>query len=152
MPLTDRPVTVVTWILQHAFDNTDIDEDLFLDVTFGATLAVTGATNATPIVITTSTAHGYSTGMVVEISGVGGNTAANGIWTITVVNSTQFSLQQSAGNGNYTSGGVVKRRIRARGKSNYMGTVRIGRDAIPWNPCSMAGGTTPGGQPRRHIY
>src|SRR5579859_5566521 len=40
-------------------------------------LTVTNATNANPIVITTSTNHGYSTGDVVTIASVGGNTNAN---------------------------------------------------------------------------
>src|SRR5262249_36588531 len=42
--------------------------------------AITGASNAAPIVIT-SNSHGLSTGQKVFISGVGGNTAANGTWT-----------------------------------------------------------------------
>lgn len=69
-------------------------------------LDVTGATNATPIVITTAT-HGLSTGDYVFIEGVTGNTAANGFWTITYVSATQFSLDTSVGNGAYVSGGVV---------------------------------------------
>jgi hypothetical protein len=68
---------------------------------------VTGATNATPIVITTSADHGYSTGEYIAVSGVGGNTAANGIWIITVLSSTTFSLNSSVGNGAYTSGGIT---------------------------------------------
>lgn len=69
--------------------------------------AITGATNATPIVITTSLAHGYSTGDVVNIQNVVGNTAANGIFTVTVTNSTTFSLDDSSGNGTRTSGGNI---------------------------------------------
>jgi len=41
---------------------------------------------------------------------VGGNTAANGTWTITVTNSTTFSLNGSTGNGAYTSGGSASNR------------------------------------------
>lgn len=69
-------------------------------------LAVTGATNASPVVIT-STGHGLSTGHRVAISQVGGNTAANGNWTITVVDANTFSLNGSTGNGAYTSGGRI---------------------------------------------
>ena len=65
---------------------------------------ITGATNATPIVIT-SVAHGLTTGNVVAIKNVLGNTAANGTWTVTVVDANTFSLQTSVGNGAYTSGG-----------------------------------------------
>jgi hypothetical protein len=65
---------------------------------------VTAATNASPIVIT-SGGHGLSTGQVVTVSGVSGNTAANGTFAITKVDADHFSLNGSTGNGNYTSGG-----------------------------------------------
>jgi hypothetical protein len=65
---------------------------------------VTGATNATPIVITSAN-HGLSTNDRVHISLLGGNTAANGLWSITVVDSNTFSLNNSVGNAAYTSGG-----------------------------------------------
>ena len=71
-------------------------------------LAITGATNATPIVITTA-AHGMVTPDVVTIAGVGGNTAANGTWIITRLTATTFSLRGSVGNGAYTSGGTATR-------------------------------------------
>lgn len=62
---------------------------------------ITGATNASPIVITTSAAHGYTTGQQVTVAYVTGNTAANGTWTITVTSATQFSLNGSVGNGTF---------------------------------------------------
>lgn len=71
-------------------------------------LVITGATNATPIVITTSVAHGLASGAFVKITGVAGNTAANGNWIITVASSTTFSLNTSVGNGVYTSGGTIE--------------------------------------------
>ena len=67
---------------------------------------ITGATNATPIVCTFNN-HGYSTGDVIQIASAGGNTATNGIWKITVTSSSQFSLNDSSGNGTWTSGGSV---------------------------------------------
>ena len=72
-------------------------------------LAVTAATNATPIVVTTTSnvAHGLATGDRVAIAEVGGNTAANGTFTVTVVSPNSFSLDTSAGNGAYTGGGYV---------------------------------------------
>lgn len=66
---------------------------------------VTDATNASPIVIT-SASHGLTTGMKVTVASVGGNTAANGTWTITRVGADTFSLDTSTGNGAYTSGGT----------------------------------------------
>lgn len=68
---------------------------------------VSGATNATPIVITTTVDHGFATHDVVEVADVGGNTAANGTWVITKLSATTFSLNGSAGNADYTSGGTV---------------------------------------------
>jgi hypothetical protein len=67
--------------------------------------SVTGATNATPIVIT-SASHGLSTGTRVTVASVGGNTAANGTWLVTRVDANTFSLDDSVGNGSYTSGGT----------------------------------------------
>jgi len=68
---------------------------------------VVGATNATPILITTSVAHGYATGDDVLVFGVQGNTGANGAFKITVTGPTTFSLNGSVGNGNYIGGGQV---------------------------------------------
>lgn len=68
---------------------------------------VTAATNATPIAVTTSAAHGRATGEIVTISGVLGNLAANGTFTITVTGANTFTLNGSVGTGAYTSGGTV---------------------------------------------
>lgn len=67
--------------------------------------SVTGATNASPIVITSAN-HKLSTGNRVTVASVGGNTAANGTFAVTVLTSNTFSLDSSTGNGAYTSGGT----------------------------------------------
>lgn len=68
------------------------------------TLAITNATNASPIVITTSVPHGLATADVVTIRGVGGNTAANvNDNAITVTGASTFSLNGTTGNGAYTA-------------------------------------------------
>lgn len=67
---------------------------------------VTGATNASPIVITTAVPHGIVTGDQVVVSGVTGNTAANGTFIITSLSATTFELNGSSGNGAYISGGT----------------------------------------------
>ena len=77
---------------------------------FGAK-AVGGATNATPIVIT-STSHGYSDGDFVNIIGVVGNTAANGLHIVANKTANTFELNTPAGanvagNGSYSSGGAA---------------------------------------------
>jgi hypothetical protein len=86
---------------------------------------VTGASNATPIVITCSAAHGMvsaapgtTTGQFqLTVSGVGGNTAANGSFYINTRGyaANQFALytdsamitSPASGNGAYTSGGTA---------------------------------------------
>ena len=80
-------------------------------------IAIVGATNASPIVLTTSTAHGFQRGQPIRVQDVRGNTAANGQWVICFRTTGDFDathiplcnsdLGAIAGNGNYTSGGVV---------------------------------------------
>jgi hypothetical protein len=65
------------------------------------TVNVTNTTNATPIVVTTSAAHGYSDGDGIRIAGVTGNTAANGDWSITSASGSVFTLVDSSGNGTH---------------------------------------------------
>ena len=71
-----------------------------LDATFST---ITGATNATPIVVTA--ANTFTSGQEVVITGVLGNTAANGTWVISSVSGAGFTLNNSIGNSAYTSGG-----------------------------------------------
>jgi hypothetical protein len=74
----------------------------------GKKAAITGATNVGPIVIT-APGHGYHSNDHVNITGVGGNAAANGTWVITVVDANTFQLNGSNGDGDYTGGGSVMR-------------------------------------------
>ena len=69
--------------------------------------SVTDATDASPIVIT-SASHPLSTGQRITVSGVGGNTGANGTFIVTAVSGNTFSLDGSTGTGAYTSGGTWK--------------------------------------------
>ena len=71
-------------------------------------MAVTAATNTTPIAITTG-AHGLTNGETVVVAGVTGNTAANGNWVVNVTSATTFELVGSVGNGAFTGGGTVQR-------------------------------------------
>jgi hypothetical protein len=74
--------------------------------------AVTGATNATPIVIT-ATSHGFTDGDIVLIGAVGGNLAANGVWKIAGSATNTFQLtdpvsgSNAVGSAAYTSGGYA---------------------------------------------
>jgi len=69
-------------------------------------VTVTDATNASPINIEAA-GHGFVTGQTCNIHSVAGNTAANGQWQVTKVDADNFTLDDSTGNGAYTSGGVV---------------------------------------------
>lgn len=60
-------------------------------------LSILSSTNATPIVVTTSTVHGLQTGQVVMVNGHLLNTNANGLRLVTVLTTTTFSLQSVAG-------------------------------------------------------
>lgn len=75
-------------------------------VAYKDTAAITGATNASPTVVT-SVGHNLTTGTKVTIAGILGNTGANGTYTVTRVDSNTFSIavDTSAG-GTYTSGGT----------------------------------------------
>lgn len=73
---------------------------------------VTDASYTSPIVITTSASHGLSTGQIVKVDGVFGNSAANGIWQVIVLTSTTFGLYAGGGvaseaTGTYVNGGTV---------------------------------------------
>lgn len=96
-----------------AIQDTGANEVGWLGVQSDASKAVTGATNATPIVVT-SAAHGYENGDTVLIANVGGNTAANGYRIVKnkAVNTfelTDLSGVNVAGNGAYTTGGTATR-------------------------------------------
>lgn len=70
---------------------------------------ITNATNASPIVVTlVSPGVGWATGSRMRVGEVLGNTAANGIWAVTRISDTSYSLDGSTGNGAYTSGGLFE--------------------------------------------
>ena len=84
---------------------------LMLDGTTGiAAQSVTGATQANPVVITTSGTHGYANGSEVRLESLGGMTEVNNLaFTIANVTATTFELSGVDGTGYtaYTSGGTA---------------------------------------------
>jgi len=70
---------------------------------------VTGAINngSGLIRLTVATTNGMITGQYVTVQDVGGVSAANENWTITVIDSTNVDLQGSVFAGTYTSGGYL---------------------------------------------
>lgn len=99
---------------------------------------ITGATNATPIVLTMSLGtNGGSTnyaqiGDTVVVSGVLGNTAANGTWVLSAATATTMTLTGSVGNGNWSAGGTqiatntTREAIRAGLNAYFMGAAAAG--------------------------
>jgi hypothetical protein len=73
------------------------------------TIAVTSTSNATPIVVTTGVPHLLGQRQRVTLSGVTGNTNANGTWKIVVLSATTFALYDAitdlAAVGNGSHGG-----------------------------------------------
>jgi hypothetical protein len=80
--------------------------------------AISGVTNTTPIVVTTSAPHKVPPGykMHAVVSGVAGTTNANGAWELSVRDETSFTLGTysgsganvpSVGNGVYAGGGTI---------------------------------------------
>ncbi|MBP6228531.1 MAG: hypothetical protein KA472_11415 [Pseudomonadales bacterium] len=80
-----------------------------LDQVAPGALAITGAAdNGSGLIrLTVSSTAALTTGDVKTVSSVGGVTAANATWAITVVDGTHIDLQGSAMAGVYTSGGYV---------------------------------------------
>lgn len=71
---------------------------------------ITGATNASPIVITTATpflATTLNIGQIVVVTNVAGNTAANSLpWVVSATSSNTITLALSAGNGVFINDGL----------------------------------------------
>jgi hypothetical protein len=97
---------------------------------------VTNATNATPIVITTNVAHGYTTGDSVSVKYVAGNTAANHDGTITVTDPTNFQLDGTVGNGAFTGTDGLVRNTTAGKEETMEMTLASGSQSVgaflPW--------------------
>lgn len=73
---------------------------------YDAALSVTGTTGngVSPIVITVGTTANYTTGQSVLVTGVLGNTNANGVAVCTVQDPTHLQLQGKTGNGSFSAG------------------------------------------------
>ncbi len=75
-------------------------------------IAATTGAGVSPIVITTAAPHRFLNGASVMITGVGGNTSANGRWSVRVLATTMVSLyneagEASTGDATYAYGGTI---------------------------------------------
>ena len=104
--------TVVTTVAPQNPPNGSVNGAVVVQGVAG--LAITNATNASPIVVTVGSTTGMANNMIVNITGVQGNGAANGYWQVASLTGTTFALlnpttgANSAGNGAYTTGGIVE--------------------------------------------
>lgn len=64
-----------------------------------AAVSIASTTAATPIVVTTSTPHGLTTGDTVMVKALLHNIPGNGVFVVTVVDTTHVSLNSSVGSG-----------------------------------------------------
>lgn len=67
---------------------------------------ITSSTNATPIVVTTAVAHGFTNGDLVYVDGITTGTSGNGLWTITAASGSVFSLTDPVSGANAVGNGV----------------------------------------------
>lgn len=119
-----------------------------LTATDTAIKAITDATNASPIVIT-SGSHGFANGDIVVISGITGNLAANGTWRIANVAGNTFELMTlrasdalaSTGSGAYSAGGVAVNLGTIATNLDDLSAARVSgsTDATLTNPATTVG-------------
>lgn len=82
-------VTGIPWVAQFAWavaSNVSISADV------GPLVPVASSTAAFPAAVTTVAAHGLSTGQWAVIAGHQVNDAVNGVWAVTVVDGTHFTI------------------------------------------------------------
>ena len=77
------------------------------------------------IKITTPSAHGFSTGMTVRVFDVNGVPRANGVYQVSIIDSTSFVLSGSSFSGAYVGGGVVSVR-RQINSTTSAGVITVG--------------------------
>src|SRR4029077_212715 len=84
----------------------DLAQDLSALPTTASSATIPGASTPAsgPIVIQTPSTANLLTGEQVTVTGVQGNTAANGTWTITVIDGHHFRLNSSTPNGTFVAG------------------------------------------------
>ena len=96
------------------------------------TFQVAGATNTSPITITTTTPNGLQNGDRVQVTGVQGNLGANAIFSIANATGNSFDLVGSVGTGIYAGGGTVAQLTGINSRGNALSGLSL--EADPMNP------------------
>lgn len=123
-----------------------VDASFPYHLSSGGGQAITGATNATPIVITST--NSYSNGDFVYIQGVRGNTAANGLWQISSASGSGYTLNNSVGNGTYTASTGVGTKQKCLVVQSTFGT---GSGNFQWNEWGFANASSGGSMLNRKV-
>ncbi len=104
--------------------------EIFSGLPLGA--AISGASNAGPIVITTTSTAGLTNGQAVFVSNATGNLATNGTHYVRVTSPTTFELFSDSaltvprvGNGNYTGGGAWTTRLFGGSTAGDAGSISL---------------------------
>ncbi len=89
---------------------TDLGELVFVDERGSVTsYAITGAVAGSGYVTLTVVGHGFVTGGLAAIYGIGGMTGVSGMFAVTVVDANTIRANGAVGVGAYTSGGVASK-------------------------------------------
>lgn len=95
-----------TFRIVHGTNNEYADTTNNITIRIEISKLITNASNASPIVITTSVPHNFTNASIIDVVGVNGNTAANVIANpINVLTDFTFELTGTIGSGSYTGGG-----------------------------------------------
>lgn len=95
-------------LVPAAFNITDLDEPIEVWERGNIlSVAISTLTNATPIVVTTASAHGVSANTEVTLYGVSTPTVVNDNWWVSVPANNQLALNGSVASGAYGAGGYV---------------------------------------------
>lgn len=118
-------------ITKHPTNNTYLTRMFSRPFALNNPVNITNCSNTSPIVVSTQVPHNMVTGDMVEITGVTGNTAANGEWNIVKIDNNNFSLTNSVGNGTYTTSGTI---VKLTTSSLELTPNYYYRAYFKWNP------------------
>jgi hypothetical protein len=125
-------------------ENVHIERNIFRNPG-KAPAEVVNASNTSPIVITTKEPHSVYTGMPVFGRGIAGNSAANGNYTATVINPTQYRLNGTTGNGTFSDIGAPMTITDISNASPRVVTISESRNIPTGAKISIGGWKHPGG-------
>ncbi len=145
----DLPASTGTLVPSTAYI-TDLGEIEIVEERGNVTsYAITGAVNGAGFVTLTVVGHGFSTGDLAAVYGIGGLSGVSGMFAVTVVDANTIKANGAVGTGAYTSGGVASKsgdqfvqmqrvnRISTVSTSNTeLGVYAWNEDVLQFPPCA----------------